>query len=112
MGEPLFAHAAPTGYPEQSSKWVSPGALIDRLNFAIALSQQDVKDIKADVRGLVRDVPKTDREQIVDRLADQILHQPLTPATRNKILASLGDGKVDARKAAALVIGSPEFQRR
>ncbi len=25
MGEPLFACATPTGYPETSSKWVSPG---------------------------------------------------------------------------------------
>ncbi|MDB5289140.1 MAG: hypothetical protein JWL69_381, partial [Phycisphaerales bacterium] len=40
MGEPLFACAAPTGYTEISSKWVNPGALIDRLNFALALTQQ------------------------------------------------------------------------
>jgi uncharacterized protein (DUF1800 family) len=113
MGEPLFAHAAPQGYPEQSSKWVSPGALIDRMNFAIALSEQNVKDIKADVRGLVRDVPANDREQIIDRLAQQILHQPLSAATRATLLKSLGDGKkVDVKKAAGLIIGSPEFQRR
>ena len=54
MGEPLFACAAPTGYPEVSSKWVSPGALIDRLNFAIALTEQNVSDVRFDPAALVK----------------------------------------------------------
>ena len=40
LGEPLFACTPPTGYGEDSRKWVSPGALIERLNFALALTQQ------------------------------------------------------------------------
>ena len=36
MGQPLFACQPPTGYPEDSRKWVSSGALIARLNFAVA----------------------------------------------------------------------------
>ena len=47
MGEPLFACAAPTGYPEMSKKWVSTGALIDRLNFAVALTEQNVSDVRS-----------------------------------------------------------------
>jgi uncharacterized protein (DUF1800 family) len=124
MGQPLFAHAAPTGYPEVSNKWVSPGALIDRLNFAVALTQADVSDVKVDVRKVAGqatggDVAKDedDAEAAIDRLARAILHQPLSPATRRTLLKSLnpeGDAKkqIDPKRAAALILGAPEFQRR
>jgi uncharacterized protein (DUF1800 family) len=117
MGQPLFAHAAPTGYPERSSKWVNPGALIDRLNFAVALSERDVNDVKLDLRKLAAGVDAKDPEAVVDRLAERILFQPLAPAARRTILATLknqaGEAKaVDVRKVAALIIGSPDFQRR
>jgi uncharacterized protein (DUF1800 family) len=118
MGQPLFAHAAPTGYPETSAKRVSPGALIDRLNFAVALTQADVSDVTLDVRRIAgKDGAKDDAEAVVDRLAAAILHQPLNPATRRTILNSLkpdgGEKKpIDAKRAVALIVGSPEFQRR
>ena len=54
-------------------------------------------------------------EQAVDRLAEQILHQPLSATTKQTLLKSLEveDGKkLYVKKAAALIIGSPEFQRR
>ena len=56
MGQPLFAFAAPTGYPEVSTKWVSPGALIERLNFALALTGQNVSDVQLAAGGLVKGV--------------------------------------------------------
>ena len=120
MGQPLFAHAAPTGYPERSAKWVSPGALIDRLNFAVALTQADVSDVEVDVRKAVGKnaaAAADDPGAVVDRLAAMILHQPLSPATRQTLLKTLnpeGDAKkaIDVKRAAALILGSPEFQRR
>ncbi|HEX8912199.1 MAG TPA: DUF1800 domain-containing protein [Humisphaera sp.] len=117
MGQPLFAHAAPTGYPEQSTKWVSPGALIDRLNFAVALSEKDVNDVKVDVKKLAAGVDPKDAEAVVDRIAARVLQGPLSPAAKRTVLATLkdqgGEGKpVDVKKAAALILGSPDFQRR
>ena len=45
MGQPLFQFQAPTGYPEDSRKWVSSGALISRLNFALALTAGKLRDV-------------------------------------------------------------------
>lgn len=39
MGEPLYRCQPPTGYPVTGSGWMNSSALIDRLNFALALSQ-------------------------------------------------------------------------
>jgi len=39
MGEPLYACAPPTGYPEASAGWLSAGALVARLDFSLALAE-------------------------------------------------------------------------
>ncbi|MFY7951577.1 MAG: DUF1800 domain-containing protein, partial [Armatimonadaceae bacterium] len=45
MGQPLFRYAFPTGWPEDSSKWVSSGALISRINFALSLTSGQLRDV-------------------------------------------------------------------
>jgi uncharacterized protein (DUF1800 family) len=117
MGEPLFAYAAPTGYPETSSKWVNSGALIDRLNFAIALTQQDVTDIHIDLSKLLDHTDADHPQAVLDKLAAALLHGNMSPTTRRvletKALPKDGSGKtVDVARLAALILGSPEFQRR
>ena len=117
MGEPLFAFAAPTGYPERSSRWVNPGALIDRLNFALALTQQNVGDVRIETAKLLDGVDTDQTEAVLDQLAESLVHGPLSESTRKAIaknaLPAAGEGKtVDVAKVTALLLGSPEFQRR
>jgi uncharacterized protein (DUF1800 family) len=116
MGEPLFVFTAPTGYPEQSSRWVNPGALIERLNFALALTQQNVGDVRIDSAKLLGDADTDQPQRVLDDLADTILHAPLSESTRKSLVRNAlpaGDAKtVDVPKLTALILGSPEFQRR
>ena len=117
MGQPLFQYQAPTGYPEDSQKWVSSGALISRLNFALALTSGTLGDIKL----LGSDIAAaSDPERTIDRAAAQILHTPITPATRAILLKQVRLASDDpaarsqvltSRRIAALLLGSPEFQR-
>jgi uncharacterized protein (DUF1800 family) len=116
MGEPLFQYQAPTGFPEDSRKWVSSGALISRLNFSLALTQGRIKDVKiedpSEDAGANMDVTAT-----IDRMADRILHGSIAPSTRATLLTEARPGP-DGRSSltpatiAALLLGSPEFQRR
>lgn len=117
MGEPLFAFTAPTGYPEVSSKWVSPGALIDRLNFAMALTQQNVSDVRFDPTKILNGVDTDQPEAVLDRLSEALLHGQMTDSTRQTLakraLPQPGvGGTVDVPKLTGLILGSPEFQRR
>jgi uncharacterized protein (DUF1800 family) len=45
MGMPVYGCVPPTGYSWQSSTWVSTGALVDRMNFALALAANRLPDI-------------------------------------------------------------------
>ena len=120
LGEPLFQHQAPTGYPEDSRKWVSSGALISRLNFALGLASGRVAGVTFEPP-----VPKQEGimepARIINHLTDRLLHGEVSPATRATLLqqaktaptnaATTGD-TTTATRLIALVLGSPEFQRR
>lgn len=38
LGEPLYGHQTPNGWPERSSEWLSAGSVADRVNFIATLT--------------------------------------------------------------------------
>jgi hypothetical protein len=114
MGQPLFAYAAPTGYPEDSRKWVSTGALIARMNFALALTGRDLLDVNTAGREWLRGADIDKPQLVIERLNRVLLQGQLSPATRatlEKQLAGLAS-TINVAQLTALMLGSPEFQRR
>jgi uncharacterized protein (DUF1800 family) len=117
LGEPLFACTPPTGYTEVSKSWVSPGALIERLNFALALTQQQVSDVRFDTQKILGGIDLDYPEKVLDQCVAVLLQNNITAATKKVLAASAvppsGSGQtVDPSKLIALILGSPEFQRK
>jgi uncharacterized protein (DUF1800 family) len=117
LGEPLFACTPPTGYKEVSKFWVSPGALIERLNFALALTQQKLSDISFSPQNILAGTDLDKPQEVLDRCVATLLQGRITDATRNVLVKTAlpADGAaqtVDPSKLIALIIGSPEFQRK
>jgi uncharacterized protein (DUF1800 family) len=113
MGQPLFAYQAPTGYSEDSSRWVSTGALVSRLNFALALVGSGVYNVLATPTLLLKGVDEHDQNAITNRLLGALVGGDISPATRSTLLRETKhEGPVDRMKLTALILGSPEFQRR
>jgi uncharacterized protein (DUF1800 family) len=46
MGMPLYLCQPPTGYDDTAVAWVSSGALVQRINFAVALSRGEVRGVR------------------------------------------------------------------
>ena len=46
MGMPLYGCQPPTGYDETAASWVSAGALVGRMNFAVDLSKNAVRGVR------------------------------------------------------------------
>jgi uncharacterized protein (DUF1800 family) len=117
LGEPLFACTPPTGYKEVSKFWVSPGALIERLNFAMALTQQQVNDINFNPQTILAGTDLDQPEAVLNQSVAVLLQNNITPSTRKVLeqtaLPAPGESKtVNPSKLIALIIGSPEFQRK
>ena len=113
MGQPLFSYQAPTGYPENSQQWVSVGALVARLNFALALTGGTVTNVNVRPSLVLEGVRADDHEAVLRRIADRLIGDDLSAATRATLKEQITpQTPADAAKLTALVLGSPEFQRR
>jgi uncharacterized protein (DUF1800 family) len=119
LGEPLFACTPPTGYTEISKSWVSPGALIERLNFALALTEQKVSDVNFDPQTIFAGIDLDKPEAVLDRSIAVLLQGNVSDTTRKVLQQNVvpadeaSEAKtVNPSKLIALIIGSPEFQRK
>jgi uncharacterized protein (DUF1800 family) len=125
LGQPLYEAQPPTGYPDRAESWVNTGALLGRMNFALSLAHNRFRTAPVDLDGVIGAVDRTQPARVLDTLLTAVLHGAATPQTRAVLTAQLqnpeitrttGDDRVasetDVEKLAALVLGSPEFQRR
>ena len=104
MGQPLWGYQAPTGYPENSQEWVSSSALISRLNFALSLTTGRIGDVAIE--------KDTFSNTDVTAVADNLLSAPLSAQSLSIIKDEVKTTPGDGAKIRALILGSPEFQRR
>jgi uncharacterized protein (DUF1800 family) len=122
MGMPLYGAQPPTGYSMKAESWVNSGALLNRMNFALALGNQRVNGLQADIAKLS---PATsDSEKLQSSLEQMLVAGGVTEQTHQTIAKQMNDPLISGRKLddpprpvnagalAGLILGSPEFQRR
>jgi len=113
LGEPLYLHVAPDGYPEREDAWVNSGALLDRMNAAVALAAGRLPGAVATLDSVAPVTP--DPEQVIAGIDDRILGGTMSEHTKRVIAEQVSDitDPVQARAlAVGLAIGGPEFQRQ
>src|SRR5499433_911660 len=81
MGEGLYGAQPPTGYPDRADAWVNAGALLARMNFALALTQRRMPGVAVDLSPLV--VDRAAPEAALDRLLVTLLHGDASAQTRS-----------------------------
>lgn len=52
MGEKKYYYQAPTGFPDKGQYWINTGALLNRMNFGLALASGRIPGIKIDLAAL------------------------------------------------------------
>src|SRR5208283_3476999 len=57
----------PTGYSDKAEAWVNSGALLNRLNFSLALAGNKVRGSRSDVAALLGSDSQTDPKKTLDR---------------------------------------------
>jgi uncharacterized protein (DUF1800 family) len=138
MGMPLYQMVPPTGYSMTASTWMNSEALIDRMNYALALSNGQVGGTNFDAgrllalgtltsRGFPRPNPADSesgrgQETALLLLENALLNGEVSATTQKAIRRQLDDPQVAAHALddpkrtlntmTALVVGSPEFQHR
>jgi len=135
MGMPLYGAQPPTGYSMKAETWVSSSALLNRMNFALALTSGKIKGVKLDVAQFTgSDSTQSDSSLTLAKLEAGLLDGDVSKQTHDSIAAQIDatrnsgqqkpDNKSGKRKSddlsrsaevntiAGLLLGSPEFQKR
>ena len=124
IGEPLYQCQPPTGYSDKSEAWVNTGALLNRMNFALALTGNRLRGLHVDLDALTGMDSTSDPSKALARSIEVFLSGQVSPETRATLEKQLSDPqvlratlddpvqKVDLGVIAGLILGSPEFQRR
>jgi hypothetical protein len=85
MGEQLYGFQAPTGYPDTAEDWVNTGALLERLNFAIALSSNRIPGTRVDLKKF----EAKGKSQILDQAVAVVLDGEISGNTKASLLKQL-----------------------
>jgi uncharacterized protein (DUF1800 family) len=122
MGQPLFMYPAPSGWPDRAGAWIDSGSLLARWQFAAALAAGRIRGTAVDWKDLNPGPDAFSPAAALDQLAALLTPGSLSPSTRRAILNRFpaeGGGPsqtVDSARAvpeiAALLVASPDFQRR
>ncbi len=112
LGEPLYLHVAPDGYPEREAAWVNSGALLDRMNAAVALAAGKLPGVTVVLDSIVG---VGDADQVIGEVNEKILGGTMSENTKQVLRRQLADTSepMQARAlAVGLALGGPEFQRQ
>lgn len=104
LGMPPYFAQPPTGYSDRADAWTNGGALVQRMNIAVALTHGRMRGVSPPA------LPASDTDEPEARaraLARALLLRDPSAATL-KTVAQAATGP----EMAALILGSPEFQRR
>jgi uncharacterized protein (DUF1800 family) len=109
MGEPLYQQQAPTGYKEDSSQWANTGLFLSRINFGLALANNQISGTRYDASKLVADSVTSDTDAMMEQLSALITHTYLSTESRNAVRAGLEEKPVtNQARPAAIDTGRPQ----
>jgi hypothetical protein len=112
LGQVPFTWQPPNGFPEVAAYWATTSGLLNRWNFGLLLTANQIKGIEIDLRTLTKDASSP--SDIVDVLSIRFLGERLPEDARSILVdfASAGDLDKNIASIAGLVLGSPHFQMR
>jgi uncharacterized protein (DUF1800 family) len=113
LGEPLYQHVAPDGYPEREDAWVNSGALLARMNAALGLASGKLPGVTVRPDAIAPAI--VDADQLIAAIDAQIFAGTLSAHTKRAIRDQLADIHDPAQArvlAIGMALGGPEFQRQ
>ncbi len=125
MGMPLYGMQSPTGYSTKADVWVNSAALLDRMNFGLALATNHLPGTSFNLAQLTNAAPGLDadpyqvqlklEQTLLDGNVSQQTHQTIEDRIVTPEATAEGQNPAhppNVNVIAGLLLGSPEFQRK
>jgi uncharacterized protein (DUF1800 family) len=120
LGQPIFGHQDPNGWPETGAPWMNAGAILNRINFGLSVAANRLPGARLGTWPVAQRLRGAPREQQVDGVVAALLGGTVSPDTRAVLVS--GENPLlpaDQRptlgafaQIVGLALGAPEFQRR
>ena len=86
LGQPIFGHQAPNGYPETGDAWMNTGAILNRINFGLAMASGRVPGVRLAQWPAAARLAPLPREAQVDGVIRELLGGAASNDTRQVLL--------------------------
>jgi uncharacterized protein (DUF1800 family) len=87
LGQPIFGHQAPNGWPETGDAWMNTGAILNRINFGMAAAAGRLPGIDIRAVPALDTIRSVSRDKQVDAVVGTILNGMVSPDTRAVLLS-------------------------
>jgi uncharacterized protein (DUF1800 family) len=86
LGQPIFGHQAPNGYPETGDAWMNTGAILNRINFGLAAAGGRVPGLTLAAWPASAQLTSLPRDQQVEGVIRDLLGGAVSTDTRQVLL--------------------------
>jgi uncharacterized protein (DUF1800 family) len=107
LGEPIYGHQSPNGWPETGDQWLNTGSILNRINFGVAIAAGRVPGVSPVNWKGAESLRNATTEQQVDGVVSALLGGGVSPDTR----AILITGKNPFLASPAALDTTPEMAR-
>ena len=107
LGEPIYGHQAPNGWPETGDQWMNTGAILTRINFGVAIAAGKIPGVSPTNWKGAETLQNAPIDQQVDGVVAALLGGGVSPDTR----AILITGQNPFLASAAALDTTPEMAR-
>lgn len=110
MGEPLYGLQTPNGYSDAAESWVNTGALLERMNFGLALASNRIQGTRVDLAKLT----SQDKSKLIDESLKLLVAGDISASTRETLMKQIQEANANdsAAQVVGMILGTPEFQRQ
>lgn len=126
LGQPIYGRQTPDGWPDVASEWMGTGAILNRINFGLAVGARRIPGASPLGFPGAEALVQAPRDQQVDAVIAAFLGGRVSVETREILMngqnplqtapARDDEGTIPPARGLAqlvgLAIGAPEFQRR
>ena len=124
MGQKIYYYQAPTGFPDKAQYWINTGALLNRMNFGLALASQKIPGIKINLASLNNNhepesseaalktygkiiMPERNLDETIKRLTPLLTNPELAKKVNNAAIINTTPTSVNENNEATMMDGNP-----
>jgi uncharacterized protein (DUF1800 family) len=87
LGQPVFGHQTPEGWPDRGDAWMNTGAILNRINFGLALAAGQMPGARLVDWPMYATLRNEPREEQVDGVVKSLLGGQVSTETRDVLMS-------------------------